>query len=356
MGGVPEEFQVDYKPSFPADYSPGIGIIGCGGIVKNAHLPAYKKYGLRVVGVYDVLPQATEGVIETFGVERVYDSLEDLLADPAIEVVDIATHPAERFELINKALDAGKHVLSQKPLALTLSEAKQLVSKAEHKRLKLAVNQNGRWAPPWRVATILVQKGIIGDVLSVTHLYDINYSWVTGTNFDRIKHFAIYDYSIHWVDITRCWMEGKIPSVVRAREYRTPIQPSDSITPWGMWMDFEYPKGYSAFIRGVGCSQTSQEGHYFWIHGREGTIRGSVLGSDYVELEKDGNYYKYELEGQWFPDGFAGSMAELLSSVKEDREPYNSASHNLLSLQMVLAACKSAESSGNPVSLEEVEN
>jgi hypothetical protein len=42
---------VDYKPRFPADYKPGVGIIGCGGIVKGAHLPAYNKYGLRVVGV-----------------------------------------------------------------------------------------------------------------------------------------------------------------------------------------------------------------------------------------------------------------------------------------------------------------
>lgn len=56
------EAELDYRPSFPEDYRPGIGIVGCGGIVKTAHLPGYKRYGQRVVGVYDVRPEATDGV------------------------------------------------------------------------------------------------------------------------------------------------------------------------------------------------------------------------------------------------------------------------------------------------------
>lgn len=53
---------LDYRPSFPPEYSPGIGVIGCGHIVKTAHLPAYAKYGLDVVGVYDIVPEATRGI------------------------------------------------------------------------------------------------------------------------------------------------------------------------------------------------------------------------------------------------------------------------------------------------------
>src|SRR5262249_50766622 len=144
--------------------------------------------------------------------------------------------------------------------------------------MKIGVNQNGRWAPAWRVATLLVQQGAVGAVLAVTHIYDIKFSWIPGTAFDRIKHFAIYDYYVPSIDNTRCWMEGQTIAGVRARDYRTPNQPDAGQTPWGMWVEFSYAGGASAMIRGLGCSETQQRGHPFWIHGTEGTIRGSVLG------------------------------------------------------------------------------
>ncbi|MCS7219949.1 MAG: Gfo/Idh/MocA family oxidoreductase [Anaerolineae bacterium] len=347
--------QLDYKPRLPVGYRPGIGIIGCGNIVKSAHLKAYKQYGLNVVGVYDIVPEATRGVQEEFGVQHVFRSLEELLSHPDIEVVDIATHPDQRVPLMHQAIEAGKHILAQKPLALTVREAREVVEKAERRGLKIAVNQNGRWAPPWRIATLLIQQGIIGDVLAVTHLYDMKFNWIPGTHFDELRHFAIYDYSIHWIDITRCWTEGKVVATVRARDYRTPNQPATGKTPWGMWVEIAYADGTSAMIRGIGCSETYRRGHPFWIHGAEGTIRGSVLGEEFVELETKGVTCRYQLEGQWFPDGFAGTMGELLCAIAEGREPYNSAYHNLLSLQITLAACLSADRDGAPVALEEVQ-
>ena len=192
---------IDYKPSFPEDYRPGIGIVGCGGIVRSSHLPSYTRYGQRVVGVYDVRPEATAGIREEYGVE-VFVDLAELLRHPDVEIVDIATHPDVRPALIREALAAGKHVLAQKPLAEDLHTAGQLVDEAEQLGLRLAVNQNGRWAPAWRVATLLVEQGAVGDVIAVTHLYDHHYGFTLGTVFDRIEHLVLYDYSVHWFDIT----------------------------------------------------------------------------------------------------------------------------------------------------------
>jgi predicted dehydrogenase len=347
--------RLDYKPRFPSDYRPGIGIIGCGGIVKGAHLPAYAKYGLNVVGVYDVRPEATEGIREKYGVGQVFASLDDLLAHPEIQVVDIATHPDQRVPLMRRALQAGKHILAQKPLALDLAEARAVVDEARRRGLKIAVNQNGRWAPAWRVATLLIQQGAVGQVMAVTHMYDMKFGWIPGTVFDELKHCIIYDYSVHWIDITRCWLEGQEIAGVRARDYRTPNQPDHGKTPWGAWVEFSYAGGASGLIRGVGCSETQQRGHPFWIHGTVGTIRGNVLGvADFVELERDGVTCRYALDGAWFPDGFAGTIGELLCAIAEEREPYNAASHNLLSLQMTLAACESADHDGQFVPLEPV--
>ena len=338
-----------YRPRFPEGYRPGIGIIGVGNIVKSSHLPAYAKYGVDVAGVYDVNPAATDGVQEAFGVGRVYADLDDLLGDPAVAIVDIATFPAERAPLVHRALDAGKHVLSQKPLALDLATARRMVEEAERRGLKLAVNQNGRWSPPWRVATLLIDQGAIGEVISVTHVFERSYRWTIGTHFERIPHWAIYDYAVHWVDITRCWLGNKTPWTVRARDYRTPNQPPESLTPWGLWIEIAYADGANAVIRGAGNEPAPDQGHPFFVHGTEGTIRGSVLNRDFVELERDGATVRYALEGTWFPDGFAGTMGELLSAIAEDREPFNSARHNLLSLELTLAAVRSADEDGQPI-------
>jgi hypothetical protein len=141
---------------------------------------------------------------------------------------------------------------------------------------------------------------------------------------------------------------------VRALEYRTPAQPAASKAPLGAWVVVECD-GTSGAIRSVGSARTARPGNPFWIHGTEGTIRGSVRkGSDFVELERDGLFSRYALEGEWLPDGFAGAMGELGSAIAEQREPYNSARHNLLSLQLTLAACRSAEEDGRPVAPGEI--
>lgn len=349
--------ELEYRPVFPEGRRPGIGIVGCGGIVRSCHLPSYRRYDQRVVGVFDLRPEATAGVQEEFGVERVFPALDELLSDPEIEIVDIATHPAARPELVRRALEAGKHVLAQKPLALDVETARELAGEAERRGLELAVNQNGRWSPAWRVATLLVQDGAIGDVVAVSHLYHHNYRFTLGTVFDEVQHLVLYDYSIHWFDITRCWLESKTVTAVRACEYRTPNQPPESVAPWGSWAIVEYEDGSSAMIRGVGCAETTRPNKPFWIHGSEGTIRGSVLGAgdvpgiERLELERDGVTHRFALDGSWHSQGFAGTLAELQNAIAEGRAPYNSARHNLLSLEMTLAACRSAERDGARVAL-----
>jgi predicted dehydrogenase len=350
------EGSLDYHPSFPPHYRPGLGLVGCGDIARSWHLPTYAEYGVRVVGVYDPVPAATAGIRGRFPfVERVFAGLDELLGDEEIEIVDVATRPDVRPEVIRRALGAGKHVLAQKPLALDLPAARELADDAEQRGLRLAVNQNGRWSPPWRIATLLIDAGAVGDVLAVTHLHDRPLPPLVGTHFDELEHFVIYDYFVHWIDICRCWLDGKSVQSVRALDYRTPDQPAAARSPWAAWVEIHYTDGASAMIRNVGEARTEHPSTPFWVHGTEGTIRGSVLlGSDYVELERNGVTSRYALDGAWYPDGFAGAIGELVTSIAEDREPFNSARHNLLSLQMTLAACRSAEEGGRAVTLNEI--
>ena len=348
------ERSLDYRPAFPPGYRPGLGLVGCGDIARSWHLPAYAEYDVDVVGVYDPAPEATEGIRERFPfVRRVFSSLDELLADDDIEIVDVATRPDVRPELIRQAIEAGKHVLAQKPLALEVDAARSLVDEAEDRGVKVAVNQNGRWSPPWRIATLLIEQGAIGDLLAVTHLHDRPLPPLVGTHFDELEHFVIYDYFVHWIDICRCWFDGHSVETVRALDHRTPDQPDETKSPWAAWVAIQYADGASALIRNVGEARTKRPSCPFWVHGTEGTIRGSVLlGSDFVELERGGVTDRYTLEGAWYPDGFAGALGELVTAIAEDREPFNSARHNLLTLAMTLAACRSAEQGGRPVSFD----
>ena len=114
-------------------------------------------------------------------------------------------------------------------------------------------------------------------------------------------------------------------------------------------MEVAYEDGANAMVRGVGCSEKVRPSQPFWVHGTEGTIRGSVLGFDFVEVEKVGIFSRYTLEGDCHLDRFAATMGELLHAIAEDREPYNSGRHNLLALQMTFAAVMSAEENDRPV-------
>jgi predicted dehydrogenase len=174
-----------------------------------------------------------------------------------------------------------------------------------------------------------------------------------GTPFDDVEHMLVTDYLMHWIDITRCWLEPGSVTQVHAFDSRVPGQPPESRNPWSATVGMVADTGATAMLRIVGDVQTDQPSCPFWIHGTRGTLRGSVLtGSDRLALDRDGATTELPLAGQWFVDGFAGTMGELMSAVAEDREPENSAAHAAVSVEIMLAARESARHDGAPVRLD----
>src|ERR1051325_1591409 len=158
---------VNYLPPVPKDKSVGIGIIGCGGITRGTHIPAYKAQGFRIVAVADIFEENAKKAAEIAGGVPYFTDHRPLLDLKEVQVVDAATHPAPRVQLIRDALNAGKDVLSQKPFVLDLTTGQSLVNMAKQKKRLLAVNQNARWCPSWKVAQELIRLGAIGEVMSV---------------------------------------------------------------------------------------------------------------------------------------------------------------------------------------------
>jgi len=338
--------QLNYQPNDPTDYRPNIGLIACGGITKD-HLTAYRSAGYRVTALCDVdTKRARKRKTEFYPEARVYRDYHDLLDRRDIEVVDIAAHPPDRAEMIEDALKAGKHVLSQKPFVLDLDFGQRLVDLADRQRLKLAVNQNGRWAPHFSYIRQAIQQGLLGDLMAAHCSVHWNHHWVKGTEFEKVKHLILYDFAVHWFDILTCFF-GERPA---RRVYATTARsPSQEIAPALLAQAVVEYDGAQASLIFDADTQFGQRDRTYVV-GSRGSIlsTGPDLKHQTLTLHTADGHAQPELQGCWFPDGFHGTMGELLCAIEEDREPLNSARNNLTSLGLCFAAVASAER-GEPV-------
>ena len=320
----------------------GIGLIGCGRITQS-HLQAYKKAGYRVVALASRSRERAEARrVEFFPEAEIYTDWLDLLEREDVRVVDIATSPEVRGPIIEAALRAGKHVLSQKPLALTLAEGERLASLAETLGLRLAVNQNGRWAPHFAWMREAIRAGLTGEVSSVDFTLHWDHHWICGTPFEALPQLILSDFAIHWFDIATAFFGERRAQKVFATAARSSTQWARPPFLAHACAEFDGGQATFAFNADTAFGQEDRT----TIVGARGTLRsvGPGLMQQRVTLHTAEGVASPELEGCWFPDGFHGAMAELLCAIEENREPLNSARANLRSLALCFAAVESAES------------
>ena len=330
-----------YRPRDPKRYRPGIGLVGCGGITKW-HLTAYKAAGYRVLAMCDVaVDRARERRDEFYPDATVTDNIDDVLSRDDIEVVDITTHPPERPPIIEAALRARKHVLSQKPFVLNLDVGHRLADLADKMGVKLAVNQNARWAPHFSYIREAVRAGLLGSLDAIHCDVHWDHSWVKGTVFESVRHLILYDFAIHWFDFVRTLMAEAEPRRIFASMARSATQTIMPALLAQAIIEYESTQVtliFDGFTRFDRLDRTL-------VVGSEGAIRSTGPSNEIqrVEMTTTEGLSRPRLKGKWFPDGFHGTMAELLSAIAENREPTNSARNNLASLSLCFAAVASAE-------------
>jgi myo-inositol 2-dehydrogenase / D-chiro-inositol 1-dehydrogenase len=144
--------------------TPGLGIIGCGHVAAERHLPALLALReARVVAVSDLDPSARDRVGERFGIQRRYASAEELLDGPDIEAVGVLVPAQHHAEVVVEALEAEKHVLVEKPLALRIDDCERMVGEAQrHPNLVSMVAFNLRFHRLVPAARALIARGVIG--------------------------------------------------------------------------------------------------------------------------------------------------------------------------------------------------
>jgi predicted dehydrogenase len=346
-GGAVAAPDLPYRPRDPKHYRPKIGLIGCGGI-SASHLKAYQAAGYDVVALCDLNRDRAEKRRKEFYPEaKTYIDSAELLRRDDIEVVDIATHPKERVALIEAALNAGKHVLSQKPFVLDLDTGERLADLADQRGLRLAVNQNGRWAPHLSYLREAVRAGVIGDLISAHVGIHWDHSWIAGTPFEQIDDVILYDFAIHWFDFVATLLGER--NATRIQASRNVVVGQNIAIPMVAQAIVEFDGGQASLVFDGHLKHGTEDRTY--VGGTKGSLvsRGSNLGEQRVTVYMEEGIASPNLTGAWFNDGFHGTMGELLCAIEDGREPMNGARNNLNSLALCFAGIAAARDGASKI-------
>lgn len=329
-----------YQPCNPKAYNPPIGLIGCGGI-SSQHLNAYKHAGFNVVALCDRNEPKVRARQEQFFPEAfVTTDYREVLKRGDIEILDVTPHPADRIPIIEEAIAAGKHILSQKPFVTDLDVGERLVELADKRGVKLAVNQNGRWAPHFSYIRSAINAGLLGEVVSANFTLHWDHNWIIGTPFEAIHDLVLYDFGVHWFDLAACFFAAREAKRVYASTVRGIGQQAKP--PMLASAVIEFDDGVATLHFNANVTHGQEDRTY--VAGTKGSIVsiGPSLSEQSVTLYTAEGFAKPELQGTWFLQGFHGAMAELLCAIEEKREPINNARDNLRGLALCFAAIASA--------------
>lgn len=313
--------QIPYKPILPQTQLP-IVIVGAGGIVGDAHLPAYKKAGFNVIGITNRTRAKAEKLAARFDIANVYDSVEDAVANaPGNTVYDVTIMPEQFVETLNKLPD-GCGVLLQKPMGDYFWQTNEILDVCRRKNLVAAINCQLRFAPFVSAARYMIEQGMIGE------LYDMEVRITLKTPWELFPHVIIHPrleiqyHSIHYIDLMRSLLGD--PKSVMAKTLK---HPAKTLSSSRSTILFDYGDTMHAVINtnhDHDFGPHNQESFIKW-EGTKGAIKARMgLLMDYphgvpdkfeyciLEEGKAPEWKEIKLEGSWFPDAFIGTMASLM--------------------------------------------
>jgi predicted dehydrogenase len=332
-----------------------IVVIGAGGIVNDAHLPAYRGASLPVAGLYDIDPARSRKTAGRFGIGRVYSRLEEALAVPNA-VFDVALPPAELSRMVAR-LPEGSVALLQKPMGLDLADATAIRDACRSRRITAAVNFQLRFSPNMLALHDAVLAGLLGRLVECEVRVNCRMPWELWPFMESLERTEINLHSIHYLDLVRSFL-GE-PRGVHALTVKHPAAPrlassrTSAILDYGedvrccLSVNHHHMHGprhqASEFrIEGTqGAAVATMGVNLDYPHGRPDTLEIALSGSEWESVP---------LAGNWFPDAFLGTMANLQRFVAgEDRVLHTSVEDAWQTMALVEACYESDRRGGTPV-------
>jgi UDP-N-acetylglucosamine 3-dehydrogenase len=196
----------------------GVAVIGCGG-VSGGHLSTYATHPrARLVATVDVRPELAAAAANRWGAQRWYTAVEEGLADPQVQIVDLCLPHHLHAPVAIQAAQAGKHVFVEKPIANTLAEADAMIAACREHGVLLMVDQTKRYQNRHRKVKELLDAGYVGRPILVKAAYpqNITYAWQHMEPKRRATYWkhdgVISGIGIHSLDLL-CWLVGEVTEV-----------------------------------------------------------------------------------------------------------------------------------------------
>jgi predicted dehydrogenase len=372
--------------------------IGAGGIVRDAHYPAYRKAGFEIFGLFDASTSAARRTASEFGVKHVFRTIEE--ATEAERVVYDVAVPADQIVPVLRELPSRSVVLIQKPMGRDLAEAKTILALCRAKKLVAAINFQLRFSPNMLALKHAIARGDLGELADVDVRVNTYMPWHLWTFMRGIPRMEILYHSIHYLDLIRS-IVGEPSSVHAAavphpslREYadtrtsailvygdrlrcslftnhahtfgaehacsQIQIEGTKGAAFAQMGVNLDYPRGRpdelafaarvteSSTARGKGSSKSRAS-----LNARRripSRVRSSSLGDDSRSVSSRPGWNNVSLAGSWFPDAFVGTMSNLQRfAAGEDGVLETSVEDAVKTMALVEALYRSSAKPGTPI-------
>ncbi len=328
-----------------------IGIVGCGGIANGKHMPSLKKLADKVemVAFCDIVPEKAEQAVKDYGTPdaKAYVDYHELLEDKSIDVVHVCTPNRSHAEITVAALEAGKHVMCEKPMAKTAADARLMLDAAKRTGKKLTIGYQNRCYPRCLLLKRACDEGELGEIYyAKAHAVRRRAvpNWGVFLNEYEQGGGPLIDIGTHALDLTLWMMNNYKPKSVMGQTFRKLCNQSDTGNAWGDWdpKDFTVEDSAFGFIKMENGATIVLESSWALntldVKEAQTTLCGTKGGADMID--PDGlrfNKIKWgrpvvetpdlRAGGVAFYEGLGGGdpmvvdMAQWINAVLEDKQP-----------------------------------
>lgn len=324
-----------------------VGIIGCGGIANGKHLPSLNKLdNVKMVAFCDIIESRAEAAASKYGGDeaKVYTDYRELLKDGTLDIIHVLTPNESHAEISIASLEAGKHVMCEKPMAKTAAEARQMVEAAKRTGKKLTIGYNNRYRKDSLYLKQMCEEGELGHIyFAKAHAIRRRAVPTWGVFLDEEKQGGgpLIDIGTHALDLTLWMMNNYKPKVVLGTKYHELSQKENAANAWGPWDPEKFTVEDSAFgmiVMENGATvmlESSWALNSLEVDEAKCSLSGTEAGADMkgglrINGEKYSRLYTNEIElnsgGVAFYEGKAENDADVemfkwIEAVDKDLEP-----------------------------------
>ncbi|TBL75024.1 Gfo/Idh/MocA family protein [Paenibacillus thalictri] len=230
-----------------------IGIVGCGGIANGKHMPSLAKLAnVEMVAFCDVIVEKAHDAAGKYGVEgaRVTSNFRELLEDASIDIIHVCTPNDSHADITIAALDSGKHVMCEKPMAKTAADARRMVEAAKRSGKKLTIGYNNRFRTDSLYLKKVCEEGDLGEIyFAKAHAIRRRAVPTWGVFLDEEKQGGgpLIDIGTHALDLTLWMMDNYKPKAVLGTTHHKLSGRENAANAWGPWDPSKFTVEDSAF-------------------------------------------------------------------------------------------------------------